>query len=378
MQLYRVQIGAYLLKKNAEKAAVKLIERGFKAAIIKENGLHKVQIGSFRDKANAEKLLKRAKSYKDYKNAKIMVFDDGKKEVVETPFHPLIRLVGIWLTESCEDKFGDAEVFIEYEDDKKTIAHAVLVDTGQNGTDTVKKLQKLGIKVLDAVIISHAHGDHYGYLSTIFQKFTVKHLYLPEIAGLQKYQPAYAKAIRNQEKKAAKLGIPVTYLTTGIGFTVGKIVCDCLYQVPAESLKEHDTHHFPNNQSTVLRFTLDEKVRVLLTGDLQNEGNNILMNAVSKEVVESDILKCGWHGDGNAMSEAFAKFVGALLAWWNYHHKESNGGRGNTRKKLEKANTTVLRNFEDGDIYFDCVDGEITVWTSKGTFKNKKYQAKKR
>lgn len=365
---YRVQIGAYALKKSAEKVSVDLIEKGFKTSITKEGLLYKVRVGSFQDKAKAEKLLKRVHQYKQYEKAKILEWNDGKdlpiidlspSDPPVASYKPIIKFIAIWHTETCEYKYGDAQVFIEYAKNGIDILHAVLVDTGMHGSDTIKKLKKLGVKTLDAVVISHAHGDHYGYLTEILKEFKVLHLYLPGIDGLKKYQKDYAKAIQRQEEKAKKKNIPVTYLTTDGYFKIGHIECKCVYQVPAFMLSEHDNHHFVNNQSIVTLFTLDGVGRVLLTGDLSNPGNDVLMQYVDKLDVLADIAKCGWHGDGNAMSIRWAAFVGAVDWYWNYHHKESKGGRGNTRKKLEKAGAKhILRNYEDGDItyrYRDCV-----------------------
>lgn len=376
MILYRVQIGAYALKNNATKVCADLIEKGYKPATLKENGLYKVQIGSFANKANAEKRLAEVRKLGKYKNAKILQYDDGKSAAepavpVVTPdepekaFHPVIDFVAIWLTESCESKYGDAQVFIEHDADG-AISHAVLVDTGMDGTDTVKKLQKLGVKTLDAVVISHAHGDHYGYLTTVLDKFRVLHLYLPSVVGVKKYQPGYAKAIYNQETKAKKKNIPVTYMTTGSSFTAGHIRCDCIFQCDAKELADHGNHIFINNMSIGTLFTLDGVGRVLLTGDLSNDGNKQFMSKATRPTV--DIAKCGWHGDGNAMTTSYAKWINAKMWYWNYHHKESQGGRGNTRKKLVAAGVSIkniFKNYEDGDIKFRYYAGYWNITTSK-------------
>lgn len=52
--MYKVQVGAYKSKANAEKMATKLKKRGFPTALIQINGLWKVQSGAFTIKNNAE------------------------------------------------------------------------------------------------------------------------------------------------------------------------------------------------------------------------------------------------------------------------------------------------------------------------------------
>lgn len=377
---YRVQVGAYAFPKSAERVKVDLIEKGFKPAIVREDLLYKVRVGSFQDKKKAEKQLARVKKYKEYSKAKIFEWNDGKDlpiidisgsgPGVAYDYHPRIDLVCIWHTETHEDMYGDAQVFIEYDKWGTDIVHTVLVDTGMYGSDTIKKLKKLGIKTLDAIVISHAHGDHYGYLDEIMKQFKVGHLYLPCTDGLKKYQPAYAKALQNKEKKAKAMDIPVTYLKGGDHFEVGRIECDCVFQVPADRLKEHDDHHFVNNQSIITMFTLDGVGKALLTGDLSNPGNDIVMDYYKnwKVALQADVAKCPWHADKDGLSVAWIAFIGAISWYWNYHSAKNRGDRNKTTQKLIDGGVKaerITRNFEDGDVKYSFYDGVWTVSSSK-------------
>lgn len=60
--LYRVQIGAYSVKENAEKMAEKLEADGFNTYIVEVDNLYKVQIGAYGVKENAEKMAAKAKA----------------------------------------------------------------------------------------------------------------------------------------------------------------------------------------------------------------------------------------------------------------------------------------------------------------------------
>lgn len=61
-KLYRVQIGAFKLKRNALKLAAELNDKGY-ATIVKNVGpFYKVQLGAFSVKANAENFLKKIKN----------------------------------------------------------------------------------------------------------------------------------------------------------------------------------------------------------------------------------------------------------------------------------------------------------------------------
>lgn len=294
--------------------------------------------------------------------------EDSKPAKKDTdPSGKRIRVWPIWFFESDEGQFGDATAIIQYGEDDKTIEHVVLIDTAKKASDTVKKLRTAGITKIDAVVISHAHGDHYGALSDILEHFDVKALYLPGIEGLTKYQKSYASAMQNQEKKAKKKGIPCEYMTKGSKFTVGDIECKCVYQVPASKLDEHDDHHFVNNQSTVLMFTLGEW-KYYTAGDCQNEANAVIVKEAGD--IKADIFKCQWHGDRNAISRALAKAVSPLIGFSNYHHKERSG-RGGTREVLEDVGAVVARNSENGDIYIDCKGKEMKLSCSKKNLSKK-------
>ena len=227
----------------------------------------------------------------------------------------------------------------------------------KSSANVIKKLKALGVKKLDAIVISHAHGDHYGGVTNIKNTFPTADIYVPDPAGLDKYQKTYGNALRNQYKKAKG-----HYIKPGTVFTIGAMRFECIYLCPAASLKEHDSHHFVNNQSAVMRINLNGWV-YHTAGDLQNEGNNLLVKAVKE--LKADIYKAQWHGDANACNENICKAIRPLVAFSNYHHKEGSG-RGTTRKRLQAVGATVARNHENGDIYIDCLPGVMKLSCSKG------------
>lgn len=60
--LYRVQVGAYSKKSNADAMLAKVKAAGFDAFITQVDGLYKVQVGAFSVKANADKMLANVKA----------------------------------------------------------------------------------------------------------------------------------------------------------------------------------------------------------------------------------------------------------------------------------------------------------------------------
>lgn len=62
--LYRVQVGAYKNKNNAERMLNSLLIEGFPAFIVYEDNLYKVQVGAFRYLANAVKMERRLRRFR--------------------------------------------------------------------------------------------------------------------------------------------------------------------------------------------------------------------------------------------------------------------------------------------------------------------------
>lgn len=80
-KIYKVQLGAFSVKENAERLLKEVKAAGFDAFIVKVDGWYKVQAGAFQYKENAEKLLAqlRAKGF----NGIIVVSDNIVKNKVQ-------------------------------------------------------------------------------------------------------------------------------------------------------------------------------------------------------------------------------------------------------------------------------------------------------
>lgn len=61
-KLYRVQTGAYSVKKNADNQLAKVKAAGFEAFVTQVNGLYKVQVGAYSVRSNAEAMLAKLKA----------------------------------------------------------------------------------------------------------------------------------------------------------------------------------------------------------------------------------------------------------------------------------------------------------------------------
>ena len=268
--------------------------------------------------------------------------------------------------ENDPDKyFGDQSIFLQYGADGKTIKKVVMFDTGMSGSYAVNKAQKLGITHIDAIVITHDHGDHMGLTKTFVNTFNVGTVYFPNQDGVRKYQPSYAKRMDELAKYCAQKGVEVDYLNPGEAFSVGDIVVKCIFQADASKLPEKDDHHFINNMSAVYKVTIG-KWRILIGGDLSADGIKQMIAAGVD--FACDVFKFFWHSDRGAITTAFAKLLkGVLIAYTQYHSKESSGnGRKSTHNLLRDIGAVVVRVCEEGEIDMVFESNTLTLTTASG------------
>lgn len=60
--VYRIQVGAFQHRDNAEALVQELSGKGFNASITRSAGLYKVQVGAFRDRTSADRLVQKLRS----------------------------------------------------------------------------------------------------------------------------------------------------------------------------------------------------------------------------------------------------------------------------------------------------------------------------
>lgn len=371
--LYKVQTGAYKSRAGAIAASL-VVENGIKkylkkkgitekisVAVISSGGWHKVQVGAFSTKANADKRLALVKAA-GFKKAVVL---ETKTQDAPEGDNPRIRIWPIWFFEGNESLYGDCTAIIEYAADNKTVTHCILIDCAMAAAakTVIRKLKAAGVKKIDAVFLSHGHGDHYAGLTPIMEEIPVEKIYLPDCTELDKYQKTYGNALRRQAAKVKESH----FLKAGDTAQIGHIKCNCLFICKAKDLPEHDDHYFINNESMAMMFVLNGLIKFFTAGDMSNDANKIIVKALKD--IRAHIFKFQWHGDRGAITKALMQAIRPLICYHNYHHKETKGGRQIARRLAEAIGALVLQNWLHGDIYIDCQGNAITVTCSKGNIK---------
>lgn len=290
-----------------------------------------------------------------------------KSNPVETPSNNRVRLYASRFWENDPDTyFGDQTTFIQYGNDDKTIEYVACFDTGMNGSLAVSKLQKMNIKTIHGLFVTHYHGDHCGFYKKFITTFDVKHVYLPDPSTISKYKK-YTDRANEIVKYCKSKNVPYTYFKQGNSVDIGIMNVKCIFQANINELPKDDDHHTINNSSLAYKITIG-KWSVLICGDLSAEGFRQML--AKKINVLCDIIKITWHSDRGGIIEDAVKAFGAVVAYTQYRNKElKSNGRKSTHDLFRKYNTFVVRACEDGEINIDIQGDTAILTTSNGLWK---------
>ena len=163
-----------------------------------------------------------------------------------------------------------------------------------------------GIRRLDAVVLSHAHPDHFKGLSFVIKHFPTKQFWTPQVST---HDPDFVDLMnRLAEKKVACLGpqeLPTRQNIKGV-----------MVQILHPPPDFHPGHKIPtnrelNNLSLVVRLNYKE-VSFLFPGDIEKEVEYRLVNQSFCEPV--DVLLVPHHGSRTSSSFRFLHWLQPRIA----------------------------------------------------------------
>ena len=236
--------------------------------------------------------------------------------------------------------------------------HAFLVDAGgrlergRQGDDSVAErvgertvvpfLLRHGIHALDAIVLSHPHGDHAGGLAPV-----LRHLRVAEIAdGGQRYGGhAYQDALATARGE----GVPVVYPRAGVEWRTSDGLA---LRFIGPSLPFIGGRNAINSNSVA--FVLEYgRFRMLFTGDAGSESEErFLSQGVD---LRADVLKVGHHGSAYGSS---AGFIGAVSP----RYAIVSVGRHNLFGHPAPSTLATLRRF-GAQIYRTDENGAVSIVT---------------
>ncbi|KQO00903.1 hypothetical protein ASF21_11425 [Arthrobacter sp. Leaf234] len=186
-----------------------------------------------------------------------------------------------WLLAACDVGQGDGLVV------RTRPGHALVVDTGPDAAAMDRCLDRLGVDVVDALVITHLHDDHYGGTAGALRGRTVGALY---------YSTGEESLPREVADAASTAGVRPTELDGGTTMELDGVTVDVLWPEGPVSGGEE------NNASAVLDLLVDtprRPVRILLTGDQEEDMAARMLGATPALRPGVDVLKIAHHGARN-------------------------------------------------------------------------------
>lgn len=198
---------------------------------------------------------------------------------------------------------------------------------------------------IDVAIITHPDADHIsGIMELITTGYSIGTLILPEIDSKEE---AYVEI----EEAAFKAGIPVQYLKRGEELIDGKLKLTCIH--PYEGFQPDST----NSYSAVLSLEY-RNFQMLLTGDIEGNGEDALIPYLKENSIDYDVLKVAHHGSNYSTSLEFLQVIQAEYALISVGKNNRYGHPGSELvERLEQVNSIVYSTADCGAIVIHT-DGE--------------------
>jgi competence protein ComEC len=239
-----------------------------------------------------------------------------------------------WLLVACDVGQGDALVL-------NAGPHAaVVVDAGPDPALVDACLDRLEVKTVPLVVLTHFHADHVDGLPGVLEGRTVG-----AVETTRLLDPPEGVAAVDEALAGTRLApVPAPYAATR---QVGQVSFQVLWP-PADSPTVGPGDGSTANEASVVLLVEVRGVRMLLTGDVEPEGQAALARALPGLGV--DVLKVPHHGS-RYQDEDWLLGLGARVALVSVGADNDYGHpAAETLAPLEAAGIQVLRTDRDGDL----------------------------
>ena len=160
-------------------------------------------------------------------------------------------------------------------------------------------LESRGIDHLDYVFFSHTDDDHVnGVVDWLETGGSIGTALLPALPD----SLASASSYQQLRKLLQAYQIPVLFFSQGMSWQEDGLTLTCLAPVPPDDPLA-STYTDLNTASQVLLAEYED-IRILFTGDCEQEGEQLLLSYLQRQNITCHILKAGHHGSNYATGEA--------------------------------------------------------------------------
>ncbi len=229
-------------------------------------------------------------------------------------------------------------------------SETMLIDTGlrATGDDVSAYLQKLGIRKLDRLLITHDHSDHSGGLQRVLKDVDTEVLMLYDGGDRES---GYLLA----GELAGSSSCDIAFVEKGQQFPLGDAIVKVVF--PRAGYRSDDW----NDTSVVLLVECAGK-RALLTGDSTAAAELLYY----EELPKIDVLKVAHHGSGGSNSAELLEAVRPKIALISCG-EENDYGHPHNRvvQALQDLGAEIYRTDRQGDLVVTLQDGNFAVKTER-------------
>ncbi len=217
------------------------------------------------------------------------------------------------------------------------------------GEDVVSPyLWSRGLKQIDVVALTHAHQDHLGGLSAIFENFRVGEFWVGRDIQSAAYREVLAAARAH--------GVLIRHLKQGDTFSEDGISGNILWP---DDLSEGESAK--NDDSLVMRLT-DDAESFLLAGDIERPSERKIL--ADEQSVGVNFLKVAHHGSKTSTTDPFLSAAHPVFAAISVGRDNIFGHPSpEVTDRLEAAGVRVYRTDRDGAVTASTDGSTLSVST---------------
>lgn len=252
-----------------------------------------------------------------------------------------------WVLVACDVGQGDALVV------RAGPGAGVVVDAGPDPGLVDRCLDRLGIEAVPLLVLTHFHADHVDGLPGVLDgrdigtALTTRLLDPPEAAA-------------TVDAELAAVGVAPVRASSGMTVQAGEATVEVLWP-DVDSPTQGPGDGSTANEASVVLLARVRGVRMLLTGDIEPEGQAALARALPG--LQADVLKVPHHGS-RYQDEPWLLSLGARLALVSVGADNDYGHPAATAlDPLTAAGVAVLRTDRDGDVAVVEDGGRLSVET---------------
>lgn len=228
-------------------------------------------------------------------------------------------------------------------------------DPFEPGKDVVVPfLRYRGISVVDTMVMTHGDLDHIGGLQAVTERFPIKRVIGNGLPPNGVKERALFESLLQKE-------VPILHGKEGAIWKIRKGVTLTLLHPPA--FRDRELILQDNNMSVVLLLSAYGR-HVLLTGDLEQNGEEWLMNRSKLIPPGIDILKVAHHGSDTSTTENWLQFLHPTYAIISVGENRYGHPSEKVLERLESRKVPVVRTDLHGAITVRITpQGELKIKT---------------